>query len=105
MKQIVPPNSQGGSFPRAAVLVGLCCALSAGCAVVHINPDATNSIVYNGDESVGKDYAMRACRKGRQKNVEVLSIVNKDDSLPPGKGRQVITFKCSSEPPKPQEMR
>jgi|SRR4051794_13341323 hypothetical protein len=83
----------------AGLMIGF--ALLAGCTMVHLNGDATNSITYTGDADVGRDYAMRACRKGSQNSVEVVSIKNKDESLPPGQGRQIITFKCSAKPPKP----
>jgi hypothetical protein len=99
MKQIATLRSQSSWLSIVVIALGACAAFLVGCTMVHINGDATNSIEYKGDESVGRDYAMRACRKGSQNSVEVVSIVNKDETLPPGQGRQIITFKCSAKPP------
>ena len=77
------------------VLLALCLAVS-GCAVIKINPDDTNSITYTGGPDVAQDLTTRACRKAHQKSAEIISTVNKDPKLPPGKGRQVTTFRCSS---------
>ena len=101
MKQIARVERGSKRARQSVAAAGACFALVAGCTMVHLNGDATNSIEYKGDESVGRDYAMRTCRKGSQNSVEVVSIKNKDDSLPPGQGRQIITFKCSANPPKP----
>jgi hypothetical protein len=104
MKQIAILSAQSRPWLMPVGALSFCIALVGGCTMVHINGDATNSITYTGDESVGRDYAMRACRKGSQNSVEVVSIVNKDESLPPGQGRQIITFKCSAKPPKPPDV-
>jgi len=101
MKQIATLRSKSAPLSIFVIALGASAAFFAGCTMVHLNGDATNSIEYKGDESVGRDYAMRACRKGNQNSVDVVSIVNKDEALPPGQGRQIITFKCSAKPPRP----
>lgn len=80
---------------RYGCLLALLVIVSA-CTVVKINPGDTDTIEYEGDEAVAKDLTARACRKAGQKSAEIISTVNKDPSLPPGKGRQVTTFRCSS---------
>ena len=79
---------------RAVLLAAL--ALSA-CTVVKINPGDTTTIEHEEGADVGKDLANRACRKAGQKSAVIVSSINKDASLPPGTGRQVTTFRCSSD--------
>jgi hypothetical protein len=71
-------------------------ALSA-CTMVKINPGDTTTIEHEAGADVGKDLATRACRKAGQKTAVIVSSINKDANLPPGTGRQVTTFRCSSE--------
>lgn len=80
---------------RSVVMFLLC--LTSACTVVKINPGDTDTIEYEGDEAVARDLTSRACRKAGQQSAEIVSTVNKDPSLPPGQGRQVTTFKCSSK--------
>jgi hypothetical protein len=80
---------------RSAVTIVLCAALGA-CSTVKIGPGDSSTITYKGDPSVGKDLADRACRRGGQQGADVLSVENTDASLPPGTGKQIITFRCSA---------
>jgi hypothetical protein len=66
------------------------------CTVIKINKGDTETIEYEGDATVAEDLTTRACRRAGQQSAEIISTVNKDPSLPPGKGRQVATFRCSS---------
>jgi hypothetical protein len=77
------------------MLIALCAVL-IGCTTVTVGPDDTSSITYTGEPAVGKDLADRACRRAGQESADLISIENKDVSLPPGAGKQVITFRCSS---------
>jgi hypothetical protein len=81
---------------RTIVVAMLCIAVSA-CAIVKINPDDTETIEYKGGPDVAKDLTRRACNKAGQPSAEIISTVNKDPSLPEGSGRQVTTFRCSSQ--------
>lgn len=87
---------------RSVVLFALCIAVSS-CTIVRINSDDTESIEYKGGPEVAKDLTTRACRKAGQKNAEIISTVNKDPKLPPGQGRQITTFRCSSETKPPEQ--
>jgi hypothetical protein len=78
---------------RAVLLIVF--ALSA-CTVVKINPGDTTTIEHEAGADVGKDLATRACRKAGQSKAVIVSTVNKDETQPPGAGRQVTTFRCSS---------
>jgi hypothetical protein len=80
---------------RCAELIALCVAISA-CTTIKIGPGDSSSITYEGGADVGKDLATRACHKAGQQGVEIISTVNKDPSLPPGTGKQIVTFRCSS---------
>jgi hypothetical protein len=77
------------------MVIALCDVL-LGCTTVTVGPDGASSITYEGDPAAGKDLADRACRRAGQESADVISIENKDASLPPGAGKQVITFRCSS---------
>jgi hypothetical protein len=68
-----------------------------GCTTIKLNHDNTNSITYNGGPEVGQQLATRACRKAGERSAVIISTVNKDPSLPEGTGRQVTTFRCSSD--------
>jgi hypothetical protein len=70
-------------------------ALTA-CTTIKLNHDNTNSITYKGGPDVGQQLATRACRKAGERSAVIISTVNKDPSLPEGTGRQVMTFRCSS---------
>jgi hypothetical protein len=74
---------------RAAVLL-LPIALVAGCAVVKINPGATDTVEHSGGPEVGKDLANQVCVRAKALRAEVLSTVEKEA----GKGRYVTTFRC-----------
>jgi hypothetical protein len=69
------------------------------CTVIKINEGDTQTIEYEGDAEVAKDLTARACGKARRARAEIISTVNKDPQLPPGKGRQVTTFRCTSAAP------
>ena len=69
----------------------------AACTTIKLNHDNTNSITYKGGPDVGQQLATRACRKAGERRAVIISTINKDPSLPEGTGRQVTTFRCSSD--------
>ena len=73
---------------------------AAGCTVVKIGKGDTNTIEHA--PGAEKDLTSRACRKAGNQNVEIISTVNKDATLPPGTGKQVTTFRCLSTRSQPQ---
>jgi len=79
---------------RTAAITVFCVAISA-CTTVKIGPGDSSTITYKGDPAAGKDLADRACKRGGQQGADVISVENKDASLPPGTGKQMITFRCS----------
>lgn len=81
---------------RSGLLLSLA-VLCASCTTVKLNDDNTNSITYSGGSEVGQDLATRACRKAGERRAIIISTVNKDPSRPAGAGRQVTTFRCSSD--------
>ena len=78
-------------------LFAVCALLAGGCTVVKIGKGDTNTITHAPGQE--KDLANRACRKAGQQSAEIISTVNEDANLPPGPGRQLTTFRCSSKPP------
>lgn len=82
---------------RRLLTIAAACIAFAGCTVIKINEGDTETIEYDGDAEVAKDLTTRACRKAGQPSAEIISTVNKDSALPPGKGRQVTTFRCTSQ--------
>ncbi len=80
-----------------AILLLPCFAILAACTTVKLNHDNTNSITYSGGPEVGQNLATRACRRAGEPRAIIISTINKDPSLPPGTGRQVMTFRCSSD--------
>lgn len=80
------------------LVIPLLCFVCA-CTVVKINEGDTQTIEYEGDVEVAKDLTARACRKARRPGAEIISTVNKNPELPPGEGRQVTTFRCTSAAP------
>lgn len=78
------------------ILLTVGIALTA-CTTIKLNHDNTNSITYKGGPDVGQQLATRACRKAGERSAVIISTVNKDPSLPEGSGRQVTTFRCSSD--------
>jgi hypothetical protein len=83
---------------RYLILTLLCWSV-AGCTVIKINEGDTETIEYEGGAEVAQDLTTRACRKAGQSRAEIISTVNKDLARPPGEGRQVATFRCTSAPP------
>jgi hypothetical protein len=79
---------------RKLALIASVASLFAGCAVVKINHDGTDSVEHSGGEDVGKQLANRACKKAGAARAEIISTVPKDDSAPEGKGRSVTSFRC-----------
>ncbi|MFC4314271.1 hypothetical protein ACFPN2_34725 [Steroidobacter flavus] len=69
-------------------------ATLAGCAVVKINHDATDSVEHSGGEETGKELANRACHKAGGVRAEVISTVQKDEAAQGDKARYVTTFRC-----------
>ena len=76
------------------VLLAVCVLLASGCTVVKIGKGDTNSIEHA--PGAEKDLTSRACRKAGNQSAEIISTVNKDASLPPGTGKQVTTFRCTT---------
>jgi len=68
----------------------------SACTVVKIGKGDTNSIQHDGGAEEANDLANRACRRAGQQAAEIISTVNKDASLPPGTGKQITTFRCTS---------
>jgi hypothetical protein len=79
-------------------IVPLLCGVCA-CTVIKINEGDTETIEYEGGAEVANDLTARACRKAGQSRAEIISTVNKDTTRPPGEGRQVTTFRCTSAAP------
>jgi hypothetical protein len=88
-------------FRTAALLVSF--ALVGACTVIKINAGDSQTIEHEAGPDVARDLTSRACRKAGQASAEIISSVNKDASRPPGTGRQVTTFRCSSSPPSPAQ--
>ena len=80
---------------RSTCLLAIFALLSA-CTVIKINEGDTETIEYEGGEQVARDLTSRACRRAGQQSAEIISTKNKDESLPPGTGRQVTVFRCAS---------
>lgn len=79
-----------------AVCAGL---LLAGCTTIKIDHGGDNEIVHAGGVAEAKELADRACHRAGSGRGEVVSTVNKDPSLPPGTGKQVTTFRCTTASP------
>jgi hypothetical protein len=79
---------------RTALLAA--CVIVGACTVVKIGKGDTNTIQHDGGAEEANNLANRACRRAGQQTAEIISTVNKDPSLPPGTGKQVTTFRCSS---------
>ena len=76
----------------------LVCALALGaCTTIKLNHDNTNTITHKGGAEEGKRLADRACGKAGEARAIIVSTVNKDPSLPEGTGRQMTTFRCTSD--------
>ncbi len=80
------------------VLLFAACAVAAcACTTIKLNhDDNTNTITHKAGADVGQTLATRACRKAGERSAVIISSVNKDPSSPPGTGRQVTTFRCTS---------
>ena len=85
---------------RLAALLAALALIASACTVVKINKDDTTTIEHEGGAEAAKDLSARACRKAGQQSAEIVSTVNKNPSLPPGTGKQVTTFRCSSAVPR-----
>lgn len=72
------------------------CVIFSACTVVKIGQGDTNTISHDGGADEANNLANRACRRAGGSSAEIISTVNKDPSLPPGTGKQVTTFRCSS---------
>lgn len=79
---------------RSGTVLASVVFLLAGCAVVKINHDATDSVEHAGGEDVGKELANRACHKVGAVRAEIISTVPKDASAKPGEGRSITEFRC-----------
>ena len=74
------------------------CVVFSACTVVKIGKGDTNTITHEGGAEEANNLTNRACRRAGQQMAEIISTVNKDPSLPPGTGKQVTTFRCTSSP-------
>jgi hypothetical protein len=81
---------------RVASLLVVGALIASGCTMVRINSDDTSTIEHSGGVEEGKDLANRACKRAGQQSAEIISTVNKNAEDPPGTGKQVTTFRCSS---------
>ena len=79
---------------RASCVSAVLCL--AACATIRIDGGGVNEITHTGGATEAKELADRACHRAGSGHGEVISTVNKDASLPPGTGRQVTTFRCTS---------
>ena len=77
-----------------AALLAASALFAGGCTVVKIGKGDTNTISHDPGEE--KDLTSRACRKAGNQSAEIISTVNKDANLPPGTGKQVTTFRCTT---------
>ena len=82
-----------------AIALAVCMLLAGACTMVKINPDNTTTIEH--EPGAEKDLANRACRKGGEQTAVIISTTNKDPALPAGTGKQVTTFRCTSEQQRP----
>lgn len=85
---------------RLAAALAVCALFASACTIVKINPDDTTTIEHEGGAEAAKDLSARACRRAGQQSAEIVSTVNKDAALPPGVGKQVTTFRCSTAAPR-----
>lgn len=82
-------------MPRTFLWI-VCLIMLGACTTIKLNHGNTNTITYRGTPEKGQQLATRACRKAGERRAIVISTINKDASLPDGKGRQVATFRCTS---------
>lgn len=78
---------------RVAVLLAAAAQL-AGCTVVKINHDATDTVSHGGGEETGRELANRACHKAGAARAEVISTVQKEGAEHDEKARYLTTFRC-----------
>ncbi len=83
---------------KRAMSVCVCLFLSA-CTTIKIDPSGDNEISHTGGAVEAQELADRACHRAGSGRGEVVSTVNKDPSQPPGTGRQVTTFRCTTSKP------
>jgi len=93
----LPLGRLGSRLASRMAIVTSTLVLLGACTTIKLNHDNTNTITYKGSPEVGQQLATRACRKAGERSAIIISTVNKDPSLPPGTGRQVMTFRCSSD--------
>ena len=82
---------------KSALVVSLCCVLMGACTTIKLNGDNTNTITHKAGEGVAQDLAARACHRAGERRAVIISTMNKDPSKPEGTGRQVTTFRCTSQ--------
>jgi hypothetical protein len=82
---------------KSALVVSLCCVLMGACTTIKLNDDNTNTITHEAGEGVAQDLATRACHRAGERRAVIISTMNKDPSKPEGTGRQVTTFRCTSQ--------
>ena len=78
-------------------ILAVACVLAAGaCTTLKIDHGGENTVTHTGGAAEAKELADRACHRAGSGHGEVVSTVNKDASLPPGTGKQVTTFRCTT---------
>ena len=82
---------------KSALVVSLCCVLMGACTTIKLNDDNTNTITHKAGEGVAQGLAARACHRAGERRAVIISTMNKDPSKPEGTGRQVTTFRCTSQ--------
>ena len=83
---------------RRAILVTACILAASACTTIKLGGAGdTNTIEHAGGATEAKELADRACHRAGSGRGEVVSTVNKDPSLPEGSGKQVTTFRCTTD--------
>lgn len=81
---------------RRVILVSACILAMSACTTIKIDKGDTTTIEHTGGATEAKALADRACHRAGSGVGEVVSTANKDPSLPAGTGKQVTTFRCTT---------
>lgn len=79
------------------ILLAATCAFLGACTTVKLNHDNTTSITHGGGAEKGQELATLACQKAGESRAVIVSTVDANPEAPPGTGRQVTTFRCTSD--------
>ena len=80
---------------KRAIFLAIC-VLAAACTTIKIDHGGENEVTHDGRAGEAQELADRVCHRAGSGRAEIIATVNKDASLPPGTGRQVTTFRCTS---------